>query len=328
MIQRILATTALVSAIIAAPALAQDMNNANGTKPAVENPAAAPGSKMDTQAAPQPGAMPGQQTSGGAAAGMTAPSGLSAGTSQVVASSLIGEDVHAVSAADGESIGKVSDVAMTESGDVKAVIITVGGTLGAGGKDVAVPFEQLSWIDQNGESRLVVQMTPQQLEAAPAFDKTSLTGPSVIDELKDTAGLGEDKPAAAQGAPAAAPGTTAAGQASGQMAGAAPAAGVSMISTETLLGTEMHTAGGESAGKIADVIINPAGKAEAYVVDTGGVLGIGSKPVAVGASNVMIERDAEGAIQATASVSPQAIEDAPAYTLEAYRQSPENTVIR
>jgi sporulation protein YlmC with PRC-barrel domain len=281
---------------------------------------------MDAQTTPQPGVMPGQ-TSGGAAAGMTAPSGLSAGTSQVVASSLIGEDVHAAAALNGESIGKVSDVAMTESGDVKAVIITVGSTLGAGGKDVAVPFEQLSWIDQNGESRLVVQMTPQQLESAPAFDKTSLTGPSVMDELKDTAGLGEEKPAATPGA-AATPGTNAASQTSGQMAGAAPATGVNMISTETLLGTELHTAGGESAGKIADVIITPAGKAEAYVVDVGGVLGIGSKPVAVGASNVMIERDAEGTIQATASVSPQAIEDAPAYTLEAYRQSPENTVIR
>lgn len=327
MIQRILATTAIVSALVAVPALAQDMKNVTGAKPSVENPASVQGSKGDAQTAPQPGVMPGL-TSGGAAAGVTAPSGLSADTSQVVASSLIGEEVHAAAATDGESIGKVSDVAMTEGGDVKAVIITVGSTLGTGGKDVAVPFDQLSWIDQNGESRLVVQMTPQQLEAAPAFDKASLTGPSVIGEIKETAGLGAEKPAAAPGATATVPGTMAAGEASGKMAGAAAATGVDMISTESLLGTELHTAGGESAGKIADVIINPSGKAEAYVVGVGGVLGIGSKPIAVGASSVMIERDAEGTIQATASVSPQAIEEAPAYTLEAYRKSPENTVIR
>lgn len=313
MIQRILATTALVSVLVAAPAMAQDMNNATGTMKPVENPAAA----SDAPAGTQPGVMPGQDMS--QAPGTMAPSGLSGLTSEVAASSLIGEDVHATGSTEGERIGTVSDVAMTETGEVNAVIISVDSTADSEGKDVAVPFDQLTWIDQNGESRLMVQMTPQQLNSAPAFDKTSLTGPSVIDELKETAGLTDEN----AGTTMAVPGTGATGQAAGEQV-----AGVNVISTESLIGTDVMTAGGDTAGKISDVVLAPAGKAEAYVVDVGGVLGIGSKAVAVEASNVMIQRDAEGTIQATTSVTPEAIENAPAYTLEAYRQSPETTVIR
>ncbi|SUA99196.1 PRC-barrel domain [Pannonibacter phragmitetus] len=313
MIQRILATTALVSVLVAAPAMAQDMNNATGTAPSVENPGVMPGAPMDAQ----PGVMPGQDMS--QPSGTIAPSGLPGITSEVAASSLIGEDVHATGSTEGEHIGKVSDVAMTETGEVNAVIISVDSTADSEGKDVAVPFDQLTWIDQNGESRLMVQMTPQQLNAEPAFDKTSLTGPSVIGELKESAGLTDET----AGTTTAMPGAGAAGQ-----AGSTQAAGVNVISTESLIGTSLVTAGGDTAGKISDVVLAPAGKAEAYVVDVGGVLGIGSKPVAVGASNIMIQRDAEGAIQATTSVTPEAIENAPAYTLEAYRQSPETTVIR
>lgn len=313
MIQRILATTALVSVIIAAPAMAQDMNKAPETAPSLESPAVMPG----TPAEKRPGVTSGQDMS--QSAGTMAPSGLSGITSEVAASSLIGEDVHATGSTEGEPIGTVSDVAMTETGEVNAVIISVDSTADAEGKDVAVPFDQLTWIDQNGESRLMVQMTPQQLFGAPAFDKTSLTGPSVIDELKETAGLGDEN----AGTTMAVPGTGAAGEAAKEQV-----AGVNVISTESLIGTNVMTAGGETAGKISDVVLAPAGKAEAYVVDVGGVLGIGSKPVAVEAANVMIQRDAEGTIQATTSVTPEAIENAPAYTLEAYRQSPETTVIR
>lgn len=313
MIQRILATTALVSVLVAAPAMAQDMNNATGTAPSVENPAVMPGAPMDTQ----PGVMPEQDMS--QPSGTMAPSGLSGITSEVVASSLIGEDVHATGSTEGERIGRVSDVAMTETGEVNAVIISVDSTAEAEGKDVAVPFDQLTWIDQNGESRLMVQMTPQQLNAEPAFDKTSLTGPSVIDELSESVGLTDDT----AGTTTAMPGAGATGQVDGSQA-----AGVNVISTDNLIGTNLVTADGSTAGKISDVVIAPAGKAEAYVINVGGVLGIGSKPVAVEASNVMIQRDAEGTIQATTSVTPEAIENAPAYTLEAYRQSPETTVIR
>ncbi len=44
-----------------------------------------------------------------------------------------------------ESIGKVSDVVMDKSGAAKVVVISVGGVLGVGSKNVAVPFEAVQW---------------------------------------------------------------------------------------------------------------------------------------------------------------------------------------
>ena len=66
-------------------------------------------------------------------------------------------------------IGEVSDVLLDKSGQVSAVILGVGGFLGIGGKDVAVPFSALQVKEKNGNRYLVVDASKDALQAATGY---------------------------------------------------------------------------------------------------------------------------------------------------------------
>jgi sporulation protein YlmC with PRC-barrel domain len=53
-----------------------------------------------------------------------------------------------------EKIGDISDLILDRSGKIQAVVIGIGGFLGIGEHLVAVPFEQVQWVDQPRERRI------------------------------------------------------------------------------------------------------------------------------------------------------------------------------
>lgn len=76
-----------------------------------------------------------------------------AGQGKWRASKLMGVDIYGP---DDKKVGDVTEVLFDKTGKVEMVTVGVGGFLGIGSKDVAIPFEQVSWSEQ--------PMTP----AAPA----------------------------------------------------------------------------------------------------------------------------------------------------------------
>lgn len=66
-------------------------------------------------------------------------------------------------------IGDVNDVLLDKDGRISAVIIGVGGFLGVGEKDVAVPFNALKMAEKNGDQYLVMNTTKEALESAPGY---------------------------------------------------------------------------------------------------------------------------------------------------------------
>jgi sporulation protein YlmC with PRC-barrel domain len=66
-------------------------------------------------------------------------------------------------------IGDVNDLVLDTGGKVEAVILGVGGFLGAGEKNVAVPFQALKITDKNGNRYLVMDTTKDALESAPGY---------------------------------------------------------------------------------------------------------------------------------------------------------------
>jgi len=70
-------------------------------------------------------------------------------------------------------IGDVNDILLDADGKVAAVIVGVGGFLGVGEKDVAVPFKALKIAEKNGDRYLVMNTTKEALQSAPGytFDK-------------------------------------------------------------------------------------------------------------------------------------------------------------
>jgi len=74
-------------------------------------------------------------------------------------------------------IGKIDDVLVSDNGQVSALVIGVGGFLGAGEKDVAVPFTAVKWTSKNNKNYLTMSATKDELKSAQGLkydsDKTA-----------------------------------------------------------------------------------------------------------------------------------------------------------
>jgi sporulation protein YlmC with PRC-barrel domain len=66
-------------------------------------------------------------------------------------------------------IGDVNDILLDKDGRVSTVIIGVGGFLGIGEKDVAVPFNALKVAEKGGDRYLVINTSKEALEKAPGY---------------------------------------------------------------------------------------------------------------------------------------------------------------
>jgi hypothetical protein len=88
------------------------------------------------------------------------------------ASKLVGLNVYGPN---DEKIGDISEVLMDRNGNVHAVVIGVGGFLGIGRKDVALPFNSLKWVSHE-----------QAQAKAPASDRPAATRPGTTGMTPDT----------------------------------------------------------------------------------------------------------------------------------------------
>lgn len=91
-----------------------------------------------------------------------------------LASSFIGQTVY--SAAD-ENVGEINDLVVGKEEGAIFAVVGVGGFLGIGEKDVAVPMEKIQVNkDASNNMKLVIDVSREQLEASPAFDRTAAIG--------------------------------------------------------------------------------------------------------------------------------------------------------
>ncbi|HEU6443359.1 MAG TPA: PRC-barrel domain-containing protein, partial [Microvirga sp.] len=132
MVAKHLAVALLGSALMAAPALAQT----------------SPGTGSTTS--PSTGAAPTMDnTTGSSAAGGSNMGGAGSMTQiqpgQWRATQLEGLDVYNNN---NEKIGDISEMLVDQSGKIQAVVIGVGGFLGIGQRDVAIPFEQVQFVNE------------------------------------------------------------------------------------------------------------------------------------------------------------------------------------
>ena len=84
-------------------------------------------------------------------------------------SKLIGASIYGP---DNKSIGDINDVLIGNDGRVTAVVVGVGGFLGVGEKNVALPFQALDVerkADGTSIDKITVSYTKEQLKNAPQF---------------------------------------------------------------------------------------------------------------------------------------------------------------
>lgn len=116
--------------------------------------------------------------SGTAASGTTATDDTATATApaaaatSVLASQFMGQTVYSAA---NENVGEINDLVLNKDLDTVTAIVGVGGFLGIGEKDVAIPIDQITVAkDANNALHLTIASTKEELEAAPAFDRTAL----------------------------------------------------------------------------------------------------------------------------------------------------------
>lgn len=142
--KRLLATTALI-ALLGAPAMAASSEDAAGNAAAVETP------RESSATAPT---VTGEELS---------------------LNDFIGETVYSSApSAEGESpaaIGEIADALFAPGGEIRSVLVDVGGFLGVGEKRVAMDIDALDIArDQNGDLMVSTALTEEQLKAAPIYN--------------------------------------------------------------------------------------------------------------------------------------------------------------
>ncbi|MBP1861959.1 PRC-barrel domain-containing protein [Rhizobium herbae] len=268
---------------------------------------------------------------------------FSAAPEQILATSVLGKTVYTGVDEQGEAIGDVNDVVINADGGAEALVIGVGGFLGIGEKDVAVNFDRVSWSDRDGQRIIVISATKEELQAAPEFKRTAImdgvaakmpeddnastpsAAPVITDEAAEATSPATGttpemtdpdlKPPVDTGTTAATP--------SDEMKLVDPA----LISADKLIGTDVKVADDTKVGEIGDVILSKDGKVEAYVIDVGGFLGIGQKPVAMSAESVQVMADAGGAMTIYSPFTKAQLESQAAYDEEAYKVNPRGIIL-
>lgn len=169
-------TAAALAVVLAAPAFAQ-----TATPPAATAPAA---SQSSSSSAGGAGFVASQQTTDSRG------------------SKLIGATVYG---SDNASIGEISDLIVASDGKINAAVIGVGGFLGVGAKNVAVPFDKLNVTrkpDTAGIDKITVSFTKDELKNAPTFAfyepvaKPSTTGSATPERPRGISPMGSPNPAA------------------------------------------------------------------------------------------------------------------------------------
>ncbi len=235
--------------------------------------------------------------------GLTPPTLLSegyrTGGTDILVTQLLGETVFSSIADDAEEIGTINDMVVTSGEGLSAVVIGVGGFLSVGTKDVAVDFSQLEWgLREDGSRRWILEATAETLAAAPAFiwgESEEATGEPALTPEQEQEQLVEGDPNATPVDPAL---TTDQPEAQGTPS-AVDRTGFSEfdetgLTAEELRGIGVYGINDQLIGSIGDVIANQDGSFDAVIVDVGGFLGLGAKPVAVGFDNLAFSADTFG----------------------------------
>lgn len=222
---------------------------------------------------------------------------------------------------DWQDIGEVNDVLLSRDGTVDAVLVDIGGFLGMGEHQVAVDMSQIKFLsdsstaDDPNDYFLVMTATKDILEAAPAYQDAAVapatdagadtaadtaTAPAATDQpATDTAATTETDTAATTTETAPAAGTDAGTDTAATTADPATetngfvAATPDQITTETLTGASVYDSTDAQVGEISELVLDANGDAQQAIVDVGGFLGIGEKPVALNISEVKIMKSAD-----------------------------------
>lgn len=347
MLRNILSTTAIIALVSAGAVHAQDA--ANNDMKAMQN---------ESGAAMESGT---QRVFPDMQADNTAEDFLGTSETQVLASSLLGWPIYSSASAAGEmdQVGDVNDIVLGADGNATAVVIGVGGFLGVGEKDVAVSFDRLSWKQGEEGNWLLVSASREELENAPEFetsgtnvmrvgaintkamkesadnaaDRVGNAANTAYNELSD--GMSDMADSASSAMNNASERLDRTADNMGQSEGVADSLildGMKPVNMETvsfaqLQGAPVLSADNNRVGEVSEVVMRDGQSEHVLIVDVGGFLGIGEKPIAIAASAIQVMSDGNEYAVMT-EFDRQTLENQKAYSEERLQNNTDNVLLK
>jgi hypothetical protein len=185
-----------------------------------------------------------------------------------------------------DNIGQINEIVLSNDGQVRAIVIGVGGFLGMGEQDVAVTMDQVTFArdtDEWSQMYIVVNTGADQLQNSPAFDRTAMAQEQSVIPGDTNFGNSQqraaDQGAAGDGTRFTAPGMTRDGYNQVE---------VTEVTSDLLVGQTVYGVNDDSVGTIDNLVLDNQGAISDVIIDFGGFLGIGTSQVSVGFDELTI----------------------------------------
>ncbi len=225
---------------------------------------------------------------------------------------------------DWNDVGEVNDLLISEDGQVRAVLLDIGGFLGMGEKTIAVDMANLKFLHDNDDPNdvfIAMQGTQDMLEGAPTFERADMamndtatvdttTAPADTATVDTTA---TDTAATDPATPMADPNATMWERPATERAGYVPV-DVAELTAEKLTGANVYGVNDDVVGDVEDLVLSEDGQIKEAILDIGGFLGIGEHRIAVSFDEMQIVRSEDGSdTRVYISASKEQLEARPGY---------------
>jgi hypothetical protein len=165
--------------------------------------------------------------------------------------------------------GEIDDVLLTQEGSVQSLVIDAGGFLGMNESTRQVDVQQVRFVpdlDNEGEFYVVYTGDRASFEQSGAFDEASIPEGT----MRGTETWGEE------------------------IQGTQSDVAFTSLTSDDLVGTAVYGSEDNWVGEISELALSESGDVEAVIVDVGGFLGIGQKPVALTMEQIQLRRGEGG----------------------------------
>lgn len=227
-----------------------------------------------------------------------------------------------------EDIGEINDVILSREGAAEAVLVDIGGFLGMGERQVAVDMGAIRFVADDATAEdledffLVMNANQADLEGAPEYVSPNETAdaeaaaPAATDTTATTmapAATEMDATDTAATDPAMGPAgdgmTTDAMTREGYVA-----FDNATLTAERLEGATVYDSTDASIGDVSELVLDANGQITNAIVDVGGFLGIGAKPVSLTLEQLQIlQEDGGDDIRVYVPMTKEQLEGLPTY---------------
>lgn len=197
-----------------------------------------------------------------------------------------------------EMVGDIDDMVVTTDGQVAAILVDAGGYLGVGEDERRIDIENVRLVrdsDDEGQFFVVFSGDRSTFEQQQQFDEEQARTEGLM-RASENERMAQEMDQSPQRQE--------------------ESVEWSSISTEDLLGAPVYGPEGEWVGDLSELSVSDDGNVEGAIIDVGGFLGLGEKPVMLPIDDVEVRRTGYSELRAYVSATEEELESMDTWTPE------------